>query len=185
MLANPTLMREERQAAQDVALLVIDESPSQEFAQRQDRTQKVVQHAVSSLRALENIELRVVRAGALAQGLTTRTDLFKAIDTAYANVPLSRRAGVVIISDGQIHDVPGYPWHEGAGLPAEGPGPAGEKKESAITSGNEEGWNKLSGGRAFGTENKRKTGAADTGEDEEMHAADTYGPVHLLLVCVV
>ena len=38
--------------------------------------------------------------------LTNRTDLFGVLDQTLTDVPQKRRAGVIFLTDGQIHDVP-------------------------------------------------------------------------------
>ena len=60
-----------------------------------------------------HIQLRVVRAGGAGDGpgttAVTETRLFDALDRAMADVPLRQRAGAILITDGQVHDVPADP----------------------------------------------------------------------------
>ena len=49
--------------------------------------------------------MRVVEAGQ-ADGETDGTRLFSALTSALADVPPDRVAGVVMITDGRVHDVP-------------------------------------------------------------------------------
>ena len=104
-LLNPSLLHKERDPIEDVALIVIDQSTSQSMGERESRTQEALLHLKETLSARQDLELRVVNAPE-SKTLTRETRLFDAIERNLADVPQKRRAGVVIISDGQIHDVP-------------------------------------------------------------------------------
>ena len=106
-LANPALVEEQRDPLDDVALVVVDESPSQGIDPRGAQTEAAVEQMVRDLGALPHTEVRVVRAGADALALDKDgTRLFTALREAMAKIPRQRIAGVVVISDGQVHDVP-------------------------------------------------------------------------------
>ena len=106
-LANPSLVEEQRQPLDDVALVLVDESPSQGIARRGEQTEAAVEKIVRELSALPRTEVRVVRAGANALALDTDgTRLFAALREATAKVPRQRIGGVIVVSDGQVHDVP-------------------------------------------------------------------------------
>ncbi|MEM6781335.1 MAG: hypothetical protein AAF569_05680 [Pseudomonadota bacterium] len=106
VLANPSLLEEDRQSVSDVALVVIDQSPSQSIGERAERSEDALNNIVSNLQAEDNLEVRVVRALEEASILAEETNIFEAIQNRVSDIPNSRRAGVIIISDGQIHDVP-------------------------------------------------------------------------------
>jgi len=80
----------------------VDDSPSQQFVKRQEKTDKAASAITDAIKSLPGIELRTVHAGAGK----TQTDLFTAVKDTYGDTPPSRRAGVIMLSDGQIHDVP-------------------------------------------------------------------------------
>ena len=108
-LANPVLVEEEREPRADIALALVDKSISQDVAERGEAARTALDHVRKSVAAMKNIELRVVRAGAPsgAEGKAVDgTHLFKAMDRALANIPQKRLAGIVMITDGQVHDVP-------------------------------------------------------------------------------
>ena len=106
-LANPSLVEEQRDPLADVALVVVDESPSQRIGQRTAQTEAAVEKIVRRLDALPNTEVRVVRAAADALALDKDgTRLFAALREAMAKIPRQRIAGVIVVSDGQVHDVP-------------------------------------------------------------------------------
>jgi hypothetical protein len=112
-LANPSLIQEQRAPIPDVALVVVDQSISQRIGQRVVRSEAALERIETKLRGRKDLELRVVRAGMAPGGdrgdgnlLPDGTHLFGAIRRALRDVPKRRVAGTIIISDGQIHDIP-------------------------------------------------------------------------------
>jgi len=106
-LANPSLIAEQRDALDDVALVLVDESPSQAIAPRAEQSAAAVSHLLDQLGRLRGTEVRLLRAGAGAAGIEEDgTRLFAALRRALSKVPRQRVAGVIVVSDGQIHDVP-------------------------------------------------------------------------------
>jgi len=107
-LLNPTAVVEERKPLPDVALIVADESPSQGIGERRARTEAALKALQDRLGAQKDLELRVVRAGGRqnAVGGAEGTRLFEAVDRALADVPRSRLSGVIMLTDGQVHDAP-------------------------------------------------------------------------------
>jgi len=103
-LANPSLVKEQRQPLDDIALVVIDESASQDIEPRPAQSEAARRHVLEALGALDATEVRVVHAGAGIGEDGTR--LFSTLRDALAKVPRQRVGGVLVISDGQIHDVP-------------------------------------------------------------------------------
>ncbi|MFQ5773453.1 MAG: hypothetical protein ACE5GS_02935 [Kiloniellaceae bacterium] len=106
-LANPTLVEERREPLADVALVLVDESASQRIGRRPEQSAAALAHVLRALGGLERTDVRVVRAGAGAVGLEEDgTRLFAALRQVLAKVPRQRVAGVIVVSDGQIHDAP-------------------------------------------------------------------------------
>jgi hypothetical protein len=103
-VADPRLISEERAPLNDVALIVVDESASQTLGERTARTEKTVADLSVQLSQQPNLEVRTLRVGKDTPGDGTR--LFGPIGTALADIPLSRLAGTIVISDGLAHDVP-------------------------------------------------------------------------------
>jgi hypothetical protein len=103
---NPSLVEEDRQPVPDVAVIVADRSPSQHIGDRWKRTDVALAALKAKLQGNKNIELRVVDAPAAGNPLTRETRLFDAADQAFADVPLARRAGLILLTDGEVHDVP-------------------------------------------------------------------------------
>ncbi len=104
-LANPSLTREDRQPLSSVAVVVVDKSPSQNFGDRTQQTEQARAEIVERLHHIPGLETRVVEAGQ-ADGENDGTRLFTALGTALADVPPDRVAGVIMITDGRVHDVP-------------------------------------------------------------------------------
>jgi hypothetical protein len=106
-LANPSLQEEERKGLSDIVILVVDESSSQGLSGRKDQTEAAVARITAEVAALENTELRVVRFadGPENAGTLAMTALAQAI----AEEPRARIAGAILISDGQVHDIPNAP----------------------------------------------------------------------------
>ena len=101
-LANPRLVSQDMRPQTDVALVVVDESPSQNLGQRRAQTEAALVDLRQRLQRQPNLELRVERASGGEDG----TRLFAAAERALADIPRARRAGLFMISDGRVHDVP-------------------------------------------------------------------------------
>src|SRR6202045_3264208 len=104
-LANPSFTREDREPLSSVAAVVIDKSPSQNFGNRTQETEKAREALVDSLKKIKGLEVRVVEDGQ-AGGETDGTKLFSALSSAPSDVPGDRVAGAFMITDGRVHDIP-------------------------------------------------------------------------------
>jgi hypothetical protein len=104
-LANPSLTREHRDPLSSIAVVVVDKSPSQSFGDRTQQTEAARAAVVDRLHRIPGLETRVLDAGQ-ADGETDGTRLFSALGSALADVPADRIAGVIMITDGRVHDVP-------------------------------------------------------------------------------
>ena len=71
-LANPSLVREEREPLDDVALVVVDESPSQAIAPRGEQSEAAAAHLLEALGRLPGTETRLLRAGAATAAMSRR-----------------------------------------------------------------------------------------------------------------
>ena len=104
-LANPSLTREHRDPLSSVAVVVVDKSPSQSFGDRTRQTEAARAAIVERLGHIPGLDVRVVEAGQ-SDGETDGTRLFTALGSTLADVPTDRVAGVIMITDGRVHDVP-------------------------------------------------------------------------------
>jgi len=105
-LLNPSLVNEKREPIKDVAIVVVDDSPSQNIGDRRARAERALNDLTDKLKRFDDLDVRVVRAGDGAAGGINETHLFDALTRAMADVPRRRMAGAVLITDGQVHDVP-------------------------------------------------------------------------------
>ncbi len=115
-LANPALIEEQRKPIADVALIVVDDSDSMAIGERRQQVQAAREQLKRKFGQLEGLEIReVVLPPAQIQLGSERpggTRLIETMRHALVEVPPERLAGVVLLTDGQVHDVP-------AGLPPE------------------------------------------------------------------
>lgn len=109
-LLDPRLVHEQRQPRPDLALIVVDESPSDRIGTRAATAEDARARIEAALGSLLGLEVRTIRTGSQTAG---ETHLFEAIEHAAVDSGNGRLAGVIVISDGQVHDVPqpgSAPW---------------------------------------------------------------------------
>ncbi|MBU6506250.1 MAG: hypothetical protein KGQ82_01975 [Alphaproteobacteria bacterium] len=109
IVINPSLVEEKRAPQHDVAAVIVDDSPSMRIGQRQQYAAAALQTVTERLARLPDLDVRVVHAGALdpaAPLVDEGTQLYTALSRALADVPRQRLAGAILITDGQIHDMP-------------------------------------------------------------------------------
>lgn len=105
-LANPTLREEERESLANVAIVLVDQSTSQTLEKRPEQTAAIRAELEARLGRIKNLEVRWIDAARPADGAAPGTNLFAELGKALANTPPDRLAGVVMVTDGQVHDVP-------------------------------------------------------------------------------
>lgn len=99
-LMNPALVREQRDPLTDIALIVVDDSASMDVDGRA-RAAEAAAQAVRDLAGRDaSLELIEVSGGRAADG----TRLMETIQRGLAGIPRERLAGIIIASDGQVHD---------------------------------------------------------------------------------
>ncbi len=102
-LAGPRLVQETREALPDIGLLVIDQTASMQVNGRTELTEAASAAIRDQARQIPDLDLRTIRVPEKGDAGTL---LFGEIERAVGEIPRSRLAGVVAITDGQIHDVP-------------------------------------------------------------------------------
>ena len=108
-LANPVAVEEDREAQTDVLTVLVDDSLSQDVGDRRTVTGKAVAHVEETAGRMRNLDVRVIRAGNepdQGTGPVDGTRLFKALSRGTADIPRKRMAGTIVITDGQVHDIP-------------------------------------------------------------------------------
>lgn len=101
-LANPLWIEEQREPLKDIVAVVMDRSESMNFRGRTETAQAAYDQLRRAIEDDENLELRVAETDPGADG----TDMYIALQSAMSDAPRDRIAGVVMITDGQIHDIP-------------------------------------------------------------------------------
>ena len=107
-IANPHLKQEDREPLNDVVAVVVDDTQSQAIAGRNERTEAISKGLEERLKAVPNLDVRWVHSTSTASDSDRDgTMLFTDLGRALADVPPDRLAGAVMITDGNVHDVPG------------------------------------------------------------------------------
>jgi hypothetical protein len=113
-LANPLIVRQSREVLSDVVAIVLDHSQSMDIGSRRPDADKTVAELKKKLAGEKNLEVRVVTVTTRASGEDAGTQAFAALNAALADVPPSHVAGGILVTDGEVHDVPAK---LGAGAP--------------------------------------------------------------------
>lgn len=106
-LFNPIMVDEQREPLKSVVAVIADRSQSQNLGNRRGDTDAALKAIEQQLAQMPQFEVRVVEAGRADDdndGNATR--LFQALNGALRDVPPSRVAGSIMITDGQVHDIP-------------------------------------------------------------------------------
>ena len=106
-LVNPVFLDEVRDPLKSVVAVVVDRSQSQDIGDRMKQTDAALAGIKERLSRFPQFDVRVVETGqSPAAEERTETRLFSALDGAFRDVPPSRIGGAVMITDGEVHDVP-------------------------------------------------------------------------------
>jgi hypothetical protein len=103
-LTGPRLVRESREMVPDVGLLVVDQTASMQVGNRAAIAEAARAAIAAQATHIPGLELRTLT---VHEGGNAGTRLFSEIDRALADIPRSRLAGTIAITDGQTHDTPG------------------------------------------------------------------------------
>lgn len=105
-LLDPSIVRERRDYQRDIAVVLLDRSPSQSIGTRMADTTAARAELEQQLGDLGDIDVKVIEGGSGPDTAEHGTRLIEALRKGIADLPVARIAGIVIVSDGQIHDVP-------------------------------------------------------------------------------
>ena len=109
MLANPVLLTEKRKFLNDIAVIVLDESNSQKIGQRGETARVAFKELKARLEQIENLQVETITVKNKTTSLLGDEDgthAFDAREEALKNISPNRVAATILITDGQIHDVP-------------------------------------------------------------------------------
>lgn len=104
VLLNPTVQQEDRESIDDVAVVLVDKSPSMELGARAASRERALSDLTEELERLPALDVRIVESERAARD--GGTALFGALDETIADIPRERLAGILVLSDGQVHDTP-------------------------------------------------------------------------------
>lgn len=106
-LLNPSLLVEDREKLKSVVAIVTDKSSSQTLDRREAQTETVKQALIERFGRLDDFEIREIAASdQISPATDVSTALFGALQSGLKDVPQERIAGAVLITDGQVHDIP-------------------------------------------------------------------------------
>ncbi|KZB56745.1 hypothetical protein [Thalassospira xiamenensis] len=110
-LIAPQFTDQNREKLSDIILVLVDRSSSQNIGSRMDQTDAAISQIRNRFADDPSIELRIEEVPG-----ETDTRMFSALDRLLGGIPRERLGGVVMITDGQIHDIPanldlGAPLH--------------------------------------------------------------------------
>lgn len=103
-LANPQLVETQREDQRGVAIMVLDDSASQNVTGRLSQVAKARTFLEAAVPPSAPLDWRVVSLSD-TQTSTGGTPLVSALTQSLRDVPAGRRAGVVLVTDGQIDDL--------------------------------------------------------------------------------
>src|SRR5207244_9947814 len=93
ILVNPSLVEEKRSPLRDVAVVVVDESPSQQIGDRAKATEAALAALSERLGRERDLDVRVIRTGKPQPGAgDDSTRLFTALSRTMAELPQQRLA---------------------------------------------------------------------------------------------
>jgi hypothetical protein len=101
-LTGPALQEEDRAPLSDIVILAEDQSASQRLRDRPDQTNDTANAIEAALSARDGTEVRRITVPDGDEDAGTR--LMAALSDALAEEPRARIAGLIAISDGQVHD---------------------------------------------------------------------------------
>jgi hypothetical protein len=105
-LAGPRLVQETREGLSDIGLLVIDRSASMQIGDRTALAETARARIAEQAARFPDLDLRTV---VVPESGNAGTRLFAEIERALSDIPRSRLAGTIAITDGQVHDIPEAP----------------------------------------------------------------------------
>ena len=108
LLFDPSLVEEEREPIRDMAVVLIDETPSQQLGDRpaiSDAIFKQVMEKLSDFSKTMNVRIARFSHQSIEEA-EKGTQLFETLRQSVSDIPKRRLAGAILITDGRVHDVP-------------------------------------------------------------------------------
>ncbi len=104
-LLNPQTVVEDREPLQDAVLVIKDESESMMLGARSAAAEKTYAALIETLKADPTLEVNT----AVIRPNSDGTRLTSSLIDGLGNMPANRLAGIIAITDGQVHDLPENP----------------------------------------------------------------------------
>ena len=101
-LANPLIIRENRDPLKSTLAVVMDRSASMGIDGRTDLAEDILSDLQSQISDLDEFELRMIETRSDA----AETELAGTVINGLSGTPRSQIAGTILITDGQVHDLP-------------------------------------------------------------------------------
>lgn len=101
-LLNPQSVEEKKAAKNSVGIILVDDSGSQALADRVQQTEQAIKRILDQQQ--QQIDIKVIRLSELGEQYRGSTMIGTALQQILRDITTTNLAGVVIISDGQIHD---------------------------------------------------------------------------------
>ncbi|MBX2832858.1 MAG: hypothetical protein KTR23_17165 [Rhodospirillales bacterium] len=110
-LLAPQFTDQESEKLSDIVLVLVDRSASQRIAGRTDQTDAAIAEIKDRFSNDQSVELRFEEVSGESD-----TRMFAVLDRLLGGIPRERLGGVMMITDGQVHDIPnridlGAPLH--------------------------------------------------------------------------
>ncbi|MBV8913826.1 MAG: hypothetical protein JOZ05_12400 [Acetobacteraceae bacterium] len=105
-LTGPRLVQETRDTLPDIGVFVVDKTDSMRVGDRAKLSEAALAALQQQASAMPDLETRTI---VVPESGHDGTQLFSALDRALADIPRSRLAGIVALTDGQVHDTPANP----------------------------------------------------------------------------
>ncbi len=102
-LTQPSYQVEDRAPLSDIVLMLVDQSASQTLAERAGVTEEAATTLEARLAGRPNTEVRRINVGDGEEDAGTL--LMSALNAALAEEPRARIAGILLLSDGRLHDL--------------------------------------------------------------------------------
>ena len=104
-LFDPNLVQENRRPLKDIVAVVLDRSESQSIGERPRQTDEARAALKTRLAALGDVDIRMVETSR-EESDTDGTQLFAALRGTLADAPPERIGGAILVTDGDVHDIP-------------------------------------------------------------------------------
>jgi hypothetical protein len=106
-LVNPEVTHEIRKPFATTVAVVVDDSASQALDNRDKATTAEYNDIMQQMAKMPGLDVRTITAGARENGTAVDgSNLFGALNGGLLDVPPDRLGAVIMLTDGQVHDVP-------------------------------------------------------------------------------